>query len=178
MAARWYIVQAYSNFEHRVKESLEREAAEKGLDHLFEEILVPTEDVVEIRKGRKVESKRKFFPGYVLVKVDLTDAAYHLVKDTPKVTGFLGSASKPLPVSDAEVARIVGQIQEGVDSPRPMITFDIGETIKVVDGPFLSFNGTVESVDDENARLKVLINIFGQGTPVELNYTQVEKQSR
>ena len=178
MAARWYIVQAYSNFEHRVKESLEREAAEKGLDHLFEEILVPTEDVVEIRKGRKVESKRQFFPGYVLVKVDLTDAAYHLVKDTPKVTGFLGSASKPLPVSDAEVARIVGQIQEGVDSPRPMITFDIGETIKVVDGPFQSFNGTVESVDDENARLKVLINIFGQGTPVELNYTQVEKQSR
>ena len=177
MAARWYIVQAYSNFEHRVKESLEREAAEKGLDHLFEEILVPTEDVVEIRKGRKVESKRKFFPGYVLVKVDLTDAAYHLVKNTPKVTGFLGSTSKPLPVSDAEVARIVGQIQEGVDSPRPMITFDIGETIKVVDGPFQSFNGTVESVDDENARLKVLINIFGQGTPVELDYTQVEKQS-
>jgi len=177
MAARWYIVQAYSNFEHRVKESLEREAAEKGLDHLFEEILVPTEDVVEIRKGRKVESKRKFFPGYVLVKVDLTDAAYHLVKNTPKVTGFLGSTSKPLPVSDAEVARIVGQIQEGVDSPRPMISFDIGETIKVVDGPFQSFNGTVESVDDENARLKVLINIFGQGTPVELDYTQVEKQS-
>ena len=125
MAARWYIVQAYSNFEHRVKESLEREAAAKGLDHLFEEILVPTEDVVEIRKGRKVESKRKFFPGYVLVKVDLTDEAYHLVKDTPKVTGFLGSTSKPLPVSDAEVARIVGQIQEGVDSPRPMITFDL-----------------------------------------------------
>lgn len=177
MAARWYIVQAYSNFEHRVKESLEREAAEKGLDHLFEEILVPTEDVVEIRKGRKVESKRKFFPGYVLVKVDLTDAAYHLVKDTPKVTGFLGSSSRPLPVSDAEVARIVGQIQEGVDSPRPMISFDIGETVKVVDGPFQSFNGTVESVDDENARLKVLINIFGQGTPVELDYTQVEKQS-
>ncbi|MEP1229367.1 MAG: transcription termination/antitermination protein NusG [Litorimonas sp.] len=177
MTARWYIVQAYSNFEHRVKESLEREAAEKGLDHLFEEILVPTEDVVEVRKGRKVESKRKFFPGYVLVKVDLTDAAYHLVKNTPKVTGFLGSASKQLPVSDAEVARIVGQIQEGVDSPRPMITFDIGETIKVVDGPFQSFNGTVESVDEENARLKVLINIFGQGTPVELDYTQVEKQS-
>lgn len=175
MAARWYIVQAYSNFEHRVKESLERDAAEKGLDHLFEEILVPTEDVVEIRKGRKVESKRKFFPGYVLVKVDLTDEAYHLVKDTPKVTGFLGSSKRPLPVSDAEVARIVGQIQEGVDSPRPMISFDVGEAIKVVDGPFQSFNGTVESVDDENARLKVLINIFGQGTPVELDYTQVEK---
>jgi len=175
MAAKWYIVQAYSNFEKRVKESLERDAAEKGLDHLFEEILVPTESVVEVRKGRKVESERKFFPGYVLVKVDLTDEAYHLVKNTPKVTGFLGSALKPMPVSEKEVARIVGQIQEGVDSPRPMISFDIGEIVKVVDGPFQSFNGSVESVDEENARLKVLINIFGQGTPVELNYTQVEK---
>ena len=175
MAAKWYIVQAYSNFEKRVKETLERDAAEKGLDHLFEEILVPTETVVEVRKGRKMESERKFFPGYVLVKVDLTDEAYHLVKNTPKVTVFLGSATKPMPVSEKEVARIVGQIQEGVDSPRPMISFDIGETIKVVDGPFQSFNGTVESVDEENARLKVLINIFGQGTPVELNYTQVEK---
>ena len=175
MAAKWYIVQAYSNFEKRVKETLERDAAEKGLDHLFEEILVPTETVVEVRKGRKMESERKFFPGYVLVKVDLTDEAYHLVKNTPKVTGFLGSALRPMPVSEKEVARIVGQIQEGVDSPRPMISFDIGETIKVVDGPFQSFNGTVESVDEENARLKVLINIFGQGTPVELNYTQVEK---
>ncbi len=177
MAARWYIVQAYSNFEKHVQRSIEREAAEKGLDHLFEEILVPTENVVEVRKGRKVESERKFFPGYVLVKVDLTDAAYHLVKNTPKVTGFLGSANKPRPVSDAEVARIVGQIQEGVDSPRPMITFEIGETVKVVDGPFQSFNGTVESIDEEHARLKVLINIFGQGTPVELNYIQVEKQT-
>ena len=175
MAAKWYIVQAYSNFEKRVKETLERDAAEKGLDHLFEEILVPTESIVEVRKGRKVESERKFFPGYVLVKVDLTDEAYHLVKNTPKVTGFLGSALKPMPVSEKEVARIVGQIQEGVDSPRPMISFDIGEIVKVVDGPFQSFNGSVESVDEENARLKVLINIFGQGTPVELNYTQVEK---
>ena len=175
MAAKWYIVQAYSNFEKRVKETLERDAAEKGLDHLFEEILVPTESIVEVRKGRKVESERKFFPGYVLVKVDLTDEAYHLVKNTPKVTGFLGSALKPMPVSEKEVARIVGQIQEGVDSPRPMISFDIGEVVKVVDGPFQSFNGSGESVDEENARLKVLINIFGQGTPVELNYTQVEK---
>lgn len=175
MAAKWYIVQAYSNFEKRVKETLERDAAEKGLGHLFEEILVPTETVVEVRKGRKMESERKFFPGYVLVKVDLTDEAYHLVKNTPKVTGFLGSALKPMPVSEKEVARIVGQIQEGVESPRPMISFDIGEIVKVVDGPFQSFNGSVESVDEENARLKVLINIFGQGTPVELNYTQVEK---
>lgn len=175
MAAKWYIVQAYSNFEKRVKESLERDAQEKGLSHLFEEILVPTEQVVEVRKGRKVESERKFFPGYVLVKVDLTDEAYHLVKNTPKVSGFLGSANKPMPVSDAEVARIVGKIQEGVEAPRPMITFQIGETVKVIDGSFQSFNGSVESVDDENARLKVLINIFGRGTPVELDYTQVEK---
>jgi len=177
MAAKWYIVQAYSNFEKHVQRSIEREAEQKGLSHLFEEILVPTESVVEVRKGRKVESERKFFPGYVLVKCELTDAVHNLVKNTPKVTGFLGSTTKPLPVSEKEVARIVGQIQEGVDSPRPMIKFDLGETVKVVDGPFQSFNGTVESVDEENARLKVLINIFGQGTPVELNYTQVEKQT-
>lgn len=177
MAAKWYIIQAYSNFEKRVKESLERDAEEKGLSHLFEEILVPTENIIEVRKGRKVESERKFFPGYVLAKVDLTDAAYHLVKNTPKVTGFLGSANKPMPVSEAEVARIVGQIQEGVETGRPTIVFDIGETVKVIDGPFQSFNGTVESVDEEAARLKVLINIFGQGTPVELNYVQVEKQT-
>ncbi len=177
MAAKWYIVQAYSNFEKHVQRSIEREAEQKGLSHFFEEILVPTENIVEVRKGRKVESERKFFPGYVLVKCELTDAVHNLVKNTPKVTGFLGSTTKPLPVSEKEVARIVGQIQEGVDSPRPMIKFDLGETIKVVDGPFQSFNGTVESVDEENSRLKVLINIFGQGTPVELNYTQVEKQS-
>ncbi|MGJ8564064.1 MAG: transcription termination/antitermination protein NusG [Alphaproteobacteria bacterium] len=177
MAAKWYIVQAYSNFEKRVKETLEREAKEKGLEHLFEEILVPTEQIIEVRKGRKVESERKFFPGYVLVKMDLTDAAYHLVKDTPKVTGFLGSTNRPSPVSEAEVARIVGKIAEGVDSPRSMITFDIGETIKVIDGHFQSFNGTVESVDEEQERLNVLINIFGRSTPVELEYTQVEKQT-
>ena len=177
MAAKWYIIQAYSNFEKRVKETLERDAEEKGLSHLFEEILVPTENIIEVRKGRKVESERKFFPGYVLAKIDLTDAAYHLVKNTPKVTGFLGSANKPMPVSEAEVARIVGQIQEGVETGRPTIVFDIGETVKVIDGPFQSFNGTVESVDEEAARLKVLINIFGQGTPVELNYMQVEKQT-
>jgi len=177
MEAKWYIVQAYSNFEKHVQRAIEREAAVKGLSDLFEEILVPTEQVVEVRKGRKIESERKFFPGYVLVKMVMTDAAHHLVKNTPKVTGFLGSTTKPLPVSEAEVQRIVGKIAEGVDAPRPMITFDVGEIVKVVDGPFQSFNGSVESVDDENARLKVLINIFGQGTPVELNYTQVEKQT-
>lgn len=175
MAHRWYIVQAYSNFEKHVQKSIEREAEEKGLSDLFEEILVPTESFVEVRKGRKIESERKFFPGYVLVKVDLTDQAYHLIKNTPKVTGFLGSATRPMPVSDKEVERIVGRIQEGVDAPRPLITFEIGETVKVVDGSFASFNGTVESIDEEHARLNVLINIFGRPTPVELEYSQVEK---
>ena len=175
MEAKWYIVQAHSNFEKRVKESLERESVEKGLGDLFEEILVPTEQIVEVRKGRKVESERKFFPGYVLVKVKLTNEAYHLVKNTPKVSGFLGSSSKPMPVSEKEVARIVGQIREGAEKPKSTITFEIGEKVKVVDGSFQSFEGTVEDSDDENARLKVLINIFGRGTPVELDYTQVEK---
>ena len=175
MAHRWYIVQAYSNFEKHVQKAIEREAEEKGLSDLFEEILVPTESFVEVRKGRKIESERKFFPGYVLVKVDLTDQAYHLIKNTPKVTGFLGSATKPMPVSDKEVERIVGRIQEGVDAPRPLITFEIGETVKVIDGSFASFNGSVESIDEEHARLNVLINIFGRPTPVELEYGQVEK---
>ena len=177
MAAKWYIVQAYSNFEKRVAETLRRDAEEKGIGDLFEEILVPTETVVEVRRGRKVESERKFFPGYVLVKVDLTDEAHHLIKNSPKVTGFLGSGSKPLPVPEKEVARIIGAQDDSSEAPRPMISFDLGETIKVIDGPFQSFNGTVESVDEEAARLKVLINIFGQGTPVELDYSQVEKES-
>ncbi len=177
MAAQWYIVQAYSNFEKRVAETLKRDAADKGLSDLFEEILVPTETVIEVRRGRKVESERKFFPGYVLVKVDLTDEAYHLIKNSPKVTGFLGSSNKPRPVPEKEVACIIGQTEDGAVAARPMISFDIGETIKVVDGPFQSFSGTVESVDEEAPRLKVLINIFGQGTPVELDYSQVEKES-
>ncbi|HFE37766.1 MAG TPA: transcription termination/antitermination protein NusG [Gammaproteobacteria bacterium] len=177
MAAKWYIVQAHSNFEKRVMESLLAEAEQKGLSHLFEEILVPTEHVVEIRRGRKVESERKYFPGYVLVKMDLTDDAYHLVKNTPKVSGFLGSANKPMPVSEAEVQRIVGKIAEAEDAPRPTIIFEIGETVKVVDGHFQSFNGIVQEVDEENSRLKVEIQIFGRATPVELEYTQVEKQT-
>ncbi len=175
MAAKWYIVQAHSNFEKRVKESLLSEAEQKGLSHLFEEILVPTEQIVEIRRGRKVESERKYFPGYVLVKMQLTDEAYHLVKNTPKVSGFLGAANKPLPVSDAEVQRIVGKIAEAEDAPRSTIIFEIGETVKVVDGHFQSFNGVVEDIDVEAERLKVAINIFGRATPVELEYTQVEK---
>jgi transcription termination/antitermination protein NusG len=174
---RWYIVHAYSNFEKKVADSIREKAAATGLGHLFEDILVPTEKVVEVRRGRKVDSERKFFPGYVLVKMDLTDEAYHLIKNTPKVTGFLGSGNKPMPVSEKEVARIVGAIEEGVQTQRPTIHFEIGETVRVTDGPFASFNGSVEQVDEDRARLRVTVSIFGRATPVELEYNQVEKVS-
>jgi transcriptional antiterminator NusG len=174
---KWYIVHAYSNFERKVAESIREQAHAHGLDEAFSEILVPTEDVIEIRRGRKVNSERKFFPGYVLVKMDLSDEAYHLVKNTPKVTGFLGSGSKPMAVSEREVARIIGAIEDGVERPKPTITFEIGETVRVVDGPFASFNGSVEQVDEERARLRVTVSIFGRATPVELEYAQVEKVS-
>ena len=174
---KWYIVHAYPNFEKKVAESIREQARQQGLEDAFSEILVPTEDVVEIRRGRKVNSERKFFPGNVLVKMDLTDQAYHLIKNTPKVTGFLGSGSKPMPVSDKEVARIVGAIEEGVQTQRPTIHFEIGETVRVTDGPFASFNGSVEQVDEDRARLRVTVSIFGRATPVELEYNQVEKVS-
>jgi transcriptional antiterminator NusG len=175
MSAKWYIVHAYSNFEKKVADAIRAEAALKGLTDCFEEVLVPTEEVVEVRKGRKVQSERKYFPGYILVKMDMTDAAYHLVNNTPKVTGFLGSGKKPIPVGESEVRRILGQMEDDADRPRPTITYEIGETVNVIDGHFQSFNGVVEEVDDENARLKVAINIFGRATPVELEYSQVEK---
>lgn len=175
MSAKWYIVHAYSNFEKKVAEAIRMEAVTKGLDEKFEEILVPTEEVVEVRKGRKVNAERKYFPGYVLVKMDMTDDAYHLVINTPKVTGFLGSGKKPIPVSENEVKRILGQMEEDAERPRPTVSYEIGETVNVIDGHFQSFNGVVEEVDDENARLKVAINIFGRATPVELEYAQVEK---
>jgi len=175
MSAKWYIVHAYSNFEHKVAEAIRAEAAQKGLEERFEEILVPTEDVVEVRKGRKVNVKRNYFPGYVLVKADLTDDAYHLVKNTPRVTGFLGSGNKPMPVSEVEVRRIMGQMEEDAERPRPTVSYDIGETVRVIDGHFQSFNGVVEEVDGDRAVLKVAINIFGRATPVELEYGQVEK---
>ncbi len=174
---KWYIVHAYSNFEKKVKEHILDQARAQGLDDLFSEVLVPTEDVIEIRRGRKVNAERKFFPGYVLVKMELTDEAYHLIKNTPKVTGFLGSGSKPMPVSDKEVARIIGAIEEGVERPKPTIMFEIGEQVRVTDGPFASFNGSVEDVDEERQRLKVTVSIFGRATPVELEYSQVEKVS-
>jgi transcription termination/antitermination protein NusG len=174
---KWYIVHAYSNFEKKVAESIREQAHAQALDDAFAEILVPTEDVVEIRRGRKINAERKFFPGYVLVKMDMTDETYHLVKNTPKVTGFLGSGSKPMPVSEREVARIIGAIEEGVERPKPTISFEIGETVRVTDGPFASFNGSVEQVDEERARLRVTVSIFGRATPVELEYAQVEKVS-
>ncbi|HEV7228911.1 transcription termination/antitermination protein NusG [Brevundimonas sp.] len=176
---KWYIVHAYSNFEKKVAEQLREQAARQGLAENFSEILVPTEDVVEVRRGRKVNSERKFFPGYVLVKMEMTDDAYHLVKNTPKVTGFLGAAggTKPLPVSEREVQNIIGAVEEGVERPKPTIRFDIGETVKVVDGPFASFDGQVESVDEDAARLRVAVSIFGRPTPVDLEYGQVEKVS-
>ena len=175
MAMRWYIVHAYSNFEKKVAESIKEQAAQNGLEDLFDQVLVPTEEVVEMRRGRKVSSERRFFPGYVLVRMEMTDQAFHLIKETPKVTGFLGSDNKPMPISNAEADRILNQVQEGVDRPKPTIQFEIGEQVKVSDGPFASFNGLVEEVDEERARLKVAVSIFGRATPVELEYEQVEK---
>ena len=175
MAKRWYIVHAYSNFERKVAESIKERAASAGLADLFEEVLVPMEEVVEMRRGRKVSSERKFFPGYVLVKMELNDQTYHLIKSTPKVTGFLGTENKPIPITDKEAGRILQQVQEGVERPKPSVTFEIGEQVRVADGPFASFSGLVEEVDEERARLKVAVSIFGRATPVELEYAQVEK---
>ncbi len=175
MAARWYVIHVYSGFENKVAQSIREQSDQKGMGEDFEEILVPTEEVVRMRRGAKVSADRKFFPGYVLIKMDLNDQSWHLVKDTPKVTGFLGGGGKPSPISDAEAQRILHQVKEGVDRPKPSITFDIGEQVRVSDGPFTSFNGTVEDIDEDKARLKVAVSIFGRSTPVELEYAQVEK---
>lgn len=173
---RWYVVHAYSGFEKSVAQALRDRIARTEMEERFGDVLVPTEEVIEMRAGQKRRSERKFFPGYVLVKCDLTDEVYHLIKNTPKVTGFLGAdKSKPVPIPDAEAERIKGQVAEGVDRPKPSISFEIGETVRVADGPFASFNGTVEEIDDARSRLKVAVSIFGRATPVELEYAQVEK---
>lgn len=175
MAKRWYIVHAYSNFEKKVAEAIRERAASEGLEEQFEEVLVPTEEVIEVRRGRKIQSERKFFPGYVLVKMDMTDEAYHLIKDTPKVTGFLGTENKPVPISEAEAQNILHQVKEGVERPKSSIIYEVGEVVKVMDGPFDGFKGQIEEVDDERQRVKVAVEIFGRETPVELEFNQVQK---
>jgi len=175
MVKRWYIVHAYSNFEKKVAESIKERAKSAGLEHLFEEVLVPSEDVVEVRRGRKVQTERKLFPSYVLVKMEMTDAGFVLIKNTPKVTGFLGADNKAIPISEAEAMRILNQVKEGVERPKPSVTFEVGETVKVADGPFATFAGQVEEVDEERARLKVTVMIFGRATRVDLEFAQVEK---
>ncbi len=177
MTARWYVVNVYSGSEKKVAESIREQAVLKKMDDKILEVLVPTEQVVEIRKGTKVNAEHKFFPGYILIKMEMNDDTWHIVKDTPRVSGFLGSHNKPQAITEKEVMRIMTQIEEGIDRPTTEIYFEIGEQIRVIDGPFASFIGTVNEVDTERTRLKVSVSIFGRETPVELEFNQVEKIS-
>jgi transcriptional antiterminator NusG len=176
MALQWYVVHAYSNFEHKVKESLMQRVRRAGLQHKFGEILVPTEEVVEMREGQRRKSERKFFPGYVLVQMEMDDETWHLVKEVPKVLGFIGGSSdKPAPISDKEAQAILNRVQEGVDKPKPKILFEPGEVVRVTDGPFNDFSGVVENVNYEKSKVRVAVQILGRSTPVELDFSQVEK---
>ena len=175
MTKQWYIVHTYSGFEGKVKESLRQRADAMGMGEVIEDILIPTEEVVEVKDGKKTRSTRKFFPGYVLVKMEMSDTAWHVVKNTPKVTGFVGTGNKPVPLSDAEVDRIVNQVAVAVDKPKPKLEYRTGESVRITDGPFSNFTGQVEEVNEDRSTLKVMVTIFGRQTPVELEFQQVEK---
>jgi transcription termination/antitermination protein NusG len=176
MAKRWYSVSVLSNFEKKIAEQIRTSVSEQGLEDQIDEVLVPTEEVIEVRRGKKVTTERRFMPGYVLVHMEMSDRGYHLINSINRVTGFLGPQGRPMPMRDAEVQAILGRVQEGEDAPRTLIHFEIGEKVKVADGPFEDFDGMIEEVDEENQRLKVSVSIFGRETPVELEFTQVNKQ--
>ncbi len=177
MAMRWYSISVLSNYEKRVAENIKEAIVQNSLEAEIEQVLVPTEEVLEVRRGKKIQSERRFMPGYVLVRMKMTDKSYHLIKDTNRVTGFLGQQGKPMPLSDSEVARLLNQVEEGAEKPRALIAYETGESVNVTDGPFEGFTGLVEEVDEMNNRLKVSVSIFGRATPVELEYGQVQKQA-
>ena len=175
MSLRWYILHVYSGFEKKVAETITERAQKHNVSELITRIVVPTEDVIEIKRGKKISQEKRFFPGYVLIQMDLNDNTWHLVRDVPNVSGFLGAQGKPAPISDAEAERILQQVADGVDKPKMSVAFEVGEQVRVCEGPFASFNGIVEEVDEERSRVKVSVSIFGRATPVELEYAQVEK---
>ena len=177
MAMRWYSISVLSNYEKRVAENIKEAIVQNSLEAEIEQVLVPTEEVLEIRRGKKIQSERRFMPGYVLVRMNMTDKSYHLIKDTNRVTGFLGQQGKPMPLSDSEVARLLNQVEEGAEKPRALVAYETGESVNVTDGPFEGFTGLVEEVDEMNSRVKVSVSIFGRATPVELEYGQVQKQA-